>query len=105
MADMTDEERQRRIAAKLLAEEAAPQPAWYWLSFIDPDRAQGTRFLGVAIVHADGHMSAIDRTHRLNINPGGEVACYRLPDDFVVAPEHRNKLLDRVAAARAKGEQ
>lgn len=45
----------------------------WWLSFADGARPQGQQFLGVAIVPADDMIAAVRLTHRLGINPGGEV--------------------------------
>ena len=45
----------------------------FWLSFCDATRPQGQQFLGVIITRAADHLSAIQKTHKLGINPGGEV--------------------------------
>ena len=43
----------------------------HWLSFAD---AQGTgKNLGVCVVEADSFIGAVEKAHRLKINPGGEV--------------------------------
>jgi hypothetical protein len=47
-------------------------PYW-WLSFIDPDRPQGDRFLAVSIVQAATGVGSVSRAWALGINPGGEV--------------------------------
>lgn len=90
---MTNEERAQALVDKCLEEMLNPDPAWYWLSFIDPDRPQGRRFLGVAVVRAEGPLSATNKAHDLGINPGGEVAIIRLPDDYKVIPEYVHRLL------------
>jgi hypothetical protein len=94
-------QRRRRLEAKLAEEHITPQSAWYWLSFIDPDLPAGSRFLGVAIVWADGPVTAVQKSHELDINPGGEVAIVRLPD----APPlgYTDRLLDKADAAIAGG--
>ena len=43
----------------------------YYLSFAEEDG-----FLGGAFVYASGPVSAVERTHELGINPGGEVAIW-----------------------------
>ncbi len=45
----------------------------WWLSFVDPDRPEGQRFLGVSIVHADDQIHAVQRAWDLGCNPGGEI--------------------------------
>ena len=45
-----------------------------WLSFVDPDKPEGDRFLGVAIVpDALEPVAAVKEAWRLKCNPGGEV--------------------------------
>ncbi len=96
----------------------------FWLSFCDADRPPGQQFLGVVIVDVDetdvaraeptatairaSHglapltdegdrylAGAIDKTHRLGCNPGGEVMAHRIDDaeEFAVMgpryPRHR----------------
>jgi hypothetical protein len=94
-------ERRRRLEAKIAEEHTTPRSAWYWMSFVDPDRPAGDRFLGVAIVWADGPVTAVSKTHELDINPGGEVAIVRLPE----APPlgYTDRLLDTAAARIAGG--
>lgn len=57
----------------LMDQEAGNPEEWWWLSFADPKRPKGSQFLGVAIVAACGFMHAVDKTHALKVNPGGEV--------------------------------
>lgn len=81
----------------------------WWLSFCDPDRPTGQQFLGVVVLDVDEadvaaseHITtairashglppldeaddrwlagAVHKSHRLHVNPGGEVACARLDD-------------------------
>lgn len=63
---------------KLLAEEAVEPETWWWLSFADD-----TGFRGGVMTRARGVVSAIQKTHRLGINPGGEVASTQLPDEAI----------------------
>ena len=46
---------------------------WWWLSFCDPDRPKGERFLGVAIVPGITIVDACETAWDLGINPGGQV--------------------------------
>jgi hypothetical protein len=55
--------------------------ALWWLSFVDPHRPEGTRFLGVALVEAETMADALRRAWRSGCNPGGEVEAYELPLD------------------------
>jgi len=56
---------------------------WWWLSFTDPGRPEGSQFLGVTVVQAPDDTSAVVTAHVLGINPGGEVlTAGPLPDDI-----------------------
>lgn len=46
---------------------------WWWLSFADGKRPVGQQFLGVVLVRAPEFTLAVMATHRLGVNPGGEV--------------------------------
>jgi hypothetical protein len=76
---------------------------YWWLSFADPDRPEGQQFLGCVITEAVDFLSAVIKSHRLSINPGGEVQAVVLPknlyskyaeenyvDRLIVAPEVYN---------------
>lgn len=86
----------------------AAQP-WWWLSFVDPDRPEGDRFVGACIVQGDddligGRLAGTDPVSsawRLGINPGGEVQLVRVPDGKVdaVPIEYREVLLTREQVA------
>jgi hypothetical protein len=56
--------------------------AYYSLSFADPSRPEGQRFLGVCIVEAITFADAIRRAWELSINPGGEVQGFAVPVEF-----------------------
>lgn len=87
---------EQRIQAMLASEEQGGELQWWWLSFVDPDRAEGVRFLGVAIVEARGPALAALRAHNLGINPGGEVAILPLP--WPPKPEDCDRLLTAAEA-------
>jgi hypothetical protein len=46
---------------------------WFYLSFADANLPEGTQFLGGCYVQAPDIQSAIIRSHRMKINPGGAV--------------------------------
>jgi hypothetical protein len=92
---LTDAERQERIdaaraeAARLRADPATPRRA-YWLSFA------AETFLGGCLV--DGVVNpadAIEQSHRLGINPGGEVLMAEIPLDKIPKNYPRNTLLNK----------
>jgi hypothetical protein len=70
-AHMTDEQVGAR-AQELLAEESAQPLAWWWLSFADPEKPEGSQFLGACIVQARGFFGATLVAHALKCNPGGQ---------------------------------
>lgn len=91
---MNHAERRKRIKAAHDAELAADDLGVWWLSFCDPSKPGGGQFLGVVIVEAYGPADAMDRSHEMGINPGGEIeACRVPPEDH---PESvRNRLLSK----------
>lgn len=92
--------REERIAAKLVEEAVTGSLSYWWLSFADSERPEGSQFLGVCIVQAKGITSAIRLTHTLGINPGGEVAGFELPD----MPESIDKVKDHTNLLLSKEE-
>ena len=93
---MTDEERGERWLDMLSKEAGAPFRIW-WLSFCDPAKPAGSQFLGVAIVAAEGFVSAVAKARMGNCNPGGEVMGGPLPDEFaaVLTPADMDRLLTK----------
>lgn len=83
----------QRRCDEMLLDEAMGEPTWWWLSFAAPDR-----FLGLALVHAPGYMSAVTKASQLGINPGGEVAGFPLPSE--PPEEFQHVLLDKETAER-----
>lgn len=63
-------------------------PRWWWLSFVDPARAQGDRFLGVAVVQAEDELGAVKEAWKRKINPGGEVMTVRLGEPPARLPKN-----------------
>lgn len=83
--------------------EPAPGDPLWWLSFCDPDRPEGSQFLGVAIVQAPVFDAAVTRSHAIGVNPGGQVATCGPIDPEVISPEWRNRLLTRDEAESIPG--
>ncbi len=46
---------------------------WWFLSFADGRLPKGTQFLGGVLIEAEDFTAAVQKTHFLGINPGGEV--------------------------------
>lgn len=44
----------------------------YWISFSDPDRPVGAKFLGVVIVEAETEAAALTQVSAARLHPGGE---------------------------------
>ena len=59
--------------ARLLAEEAENEPAYWWLSFCDTRKPAGEQFIGGSVVKARGMAHALQASWDLGCNPGGEV--------------------------------
>lgn len=53
--------------------EHPPDTCWY-MSFVDPDRPEGQRWLGACIVRSSSPGSAIGVSWAKGCNPGGQVA-------------------------------
>jgi hypothetical protein len=98
---MTEEERRRRIA-DALAQEQKADLSWLYLSFVDPDRPEGQRFLGACWVKAQGPATAIQTAHEHGCNPGGQVKFLQLrwqsdPPEESAYKLHRNQAeIDRL---------
>lgn len=74
---------------------------YWWLSFVDRiDQAVAVQ-LGVAIVPATSLEDAIDASHRMGCNPGGEVAGHPLPSHVRIPYQLACRLLDAAEAAEA----
>lgn len=65
---------------------------WWWLSFVDPDRPEGEKFLGACVVQAHGPVTAGIESHAQKCNPGGQVASLPFPE-HVDASSWANTLL------------
>lgn len=97
---LTREQARQRMDDMHAAELAANDLGMWWLSFADGTKPKGFQFLGVVIVEAYGFTDAIQKSHDLGINPGGEVQGSRvdpMPDDFPA--EKLNRLLSKADLA------
>jgi hypothetical protein len=56
--------------------------SYWWMSFCDPDRPEGDRFLGALIVRANSNHEMLSRSWALGLNPGGEVAFFEIPEQY-----------------------
>jgi hypothetical protein len=77
---------------------------WWWLSFCDPDLPEGQCFLGVAVVQAPDFLEAIRFANRLEINPGGEVAGWKLSTEDTPPDAFRYRLLQQADIIEWQGE-
>lgn len=70
---------------------------YYWLSFCDPDKPEGTQFLGASIIEAADFVTAITKSHLLGCNPGGEVVTWEFEPDKCPIPiaAIENKLMTK----------
>lgn len=93
-----NEERDRRIrnAFRRALVHDGDEHAWWWLSFCDTTRPEGSQFLGGCLVAAPTFEVAVARSHLLRINPGGEVAGLGpIPVDQIPDHQPRHQLLSR----------
>jgi len=74
--------------------------ASFWLSFSDPDKPRGFRRMGVIVTDGRDGVDAVNRTHGMGINPGGEVLMVALPDQPRVPDAWRDRLLTVEEAER-----
>lgn len=69
----------------------------YWLSFANP------QFLGVVITEARDLASALRKTYRAGINPGGSVKAHDITEyATAICEAHKNKLLSKSEASKIK---
>jgi hypothetical protein len=78
-----------------LTEEDGLEEVTLWMSFADPGRPVGQRFLGVIIIDAPGLATATTMTHTMGINPGGEIQSMEIPEDLEIKPFWKNRLLTK----------
>ncbi len=66
----------------------------FWMSFCDSNKQSGQQFLGVIIGQGTNLRDAVIRTHKIGINPGGEIISCKF-DDGKVKHEHLDRLLTK----------
>lgn len=72
------------------------QLGWWYLSFVDDSRPKGDQFVGGIFVKAYGFGTAVRKTHKLGINPGGEIQGVPAPPGMPAPPwNYRHRLLTR----------
>lgn len=87
MKSMCDHHRKRHEQ-----EKAENVMKCFFMSFVNPDKPEGQRALGVCIVDALGVSHAMQKTWDLGINPSGEIKSYEVPiSEF--KQEHKNRFL------------
>lgn len=79
----------------MLEEELKTPIKLCYISFVDPERPVGNKFLGGIFTMAHGITDAIQKTHALGINPGGEVLFTVAQDSFVLDPKYLDQLLSK----------
>ena len=67
---------------------------WFWLSFVNDDLPKGQKFLGLCLVQGVDPISAVQRSHDLSINPGGEVMILELNDSEVLT-SYQNRFIGK----------
>lgn len=66
---------------------------WWWLSFADEEKLRG-----IVIVQAPSFLLAVAESHRLQINPHGEVRGFPFPSELTPPEQFRNRCLTREEA-------
>ena len=87
----THMEEKQRVDAELLSETDV---SWWFLSFADGDKAEGSQHLGGAWVKATSMPHAITVSHLTGCNPGGEVQVAG-PIKKIIPPEYQFKILTK----------
>jgi hypothetical protein len=55
---------------------------YWWMSFCDPKRPKGDKFLGALIVTGEDHKAMLARSWLLELNPDGEVEFFEIPEQY-----------------------
>jgi hypothetical protein len=63
--------------------------SYWWMSFCEPSKPRGTKFLGALIIKAENEIDLITRSWLLKLNPGGEIKFFKIPEKYVsrIPPE------------------
>jgi hypothetical protein len=92
---LSPKEIQERKDAMFKAESDTGIESFIWMSFCDPDKPKGHRFLGVIVTQSLGLTHAIIKTHKLGINPGGEIQSFVLPAGTLIDVKYLNRLIPK----------
>ncbi len=90
-----------------LRDEEALQPEMvFWISYADGTLPEGQQFLGVVITKCQGVIDASSKTHRLGINPGGEMLSMEIPEQVAahIPAKYFARLLSREEAEACEAE-
>ncbi len=91
--------------AQVLADEIGIGQLDLWtLSFTDPRRPRGKRWLGTIMVEALGLVDALTRISALGLNPGGEVAGLGVPLERPLPHAYRERWCGRLMTDRREVE-
>lgn len=103
MMRLNKEERGKRVNQFLIDEESDNKEKCLWMSFCDPNKPKRKQFLGVIIIKTLGFTHAVIKTHRLGINPGGEIQLFELSEDAQkdIKSEDFNRLLSKTELEEA----
>jgi hypothetical protein len=66
----------------------------FYLSFADGRLPKGNQWLGAIITEAENDLLAVAKTHKLKINPGGEVLTINL-QEIEIDPKYYDRLLTK----------
>lgn len=74
--------------------------SWWWLSFVDETKPEGSRFLGAVALEVPADADPILHARAKKLNPGGEVAFFEILPEYLpnLPLDMRNRLLSRQEA-------
>lgn len=75
--------------------------SFFWMSFGDASLPKGSQFLGGLLIEADDFHAALLKSHRLLLNPGGEIKAFEIevPIPESIEEEYADRLLTREQCA------
>lgn len=65
----------------------------YYLSFVDHDKPEESRWIGGCYVQAKDEADALSVSHLRACNPGGEVLLIQVPEGATIKPSFMDRLL------------
>jgi hypothetical protein len=86
--------------AQILTDELSQPLRWFYLSFADDDG-----FRGAVIIEARGQAHALQATHKLGINPGGQVMTWEIREGAPLPEAVKNRLLSKEDLDRLYGSE